>query len=175
MSDAEKNDGGLTRREFAKTVAAGVAAVAAAHSSSALEAHAAPGASETPAASGSQEERDLCHELSKFAVGTKWSDLPPNVVHDTKMLFLDSVGNALAGGTCVPGKMIITLAQRFGGAAESSIIGGRGKVSPSSAVFANGQLINQLDFDAMPSGHTPPYVIPRLSRWRRAEAPPART
>ena len=41
MSDAEKNDGGLTRREFAKTVAAGVAAVAAAHSLSALEAHAA--------------------------------------------------------------------------------------------------------------------------------------
>ena len=160
MNDAEKNDGGLTRREFAKTVAAGVAAVAAAHSLSAMEAHAAQSAPETPAASGSQEKRDLCRELSKFAVGTKWSDLPPYVVHDTKMLFLDSVGNALAGGSCAPGKMIINLAQRFGGAPESSIIGGRVKVSPSSAVLANGQLINQLDFDAMASGHTPPYIIP---------------
>ena len=161
MKDAEKNDGGLTRREFAKTVAAGVAAVAAAHSLSALQAHAAQSASEKSAASGSQEERDLCHELSAFIVKTKWEDLPPNVVHDTKMLFLDSVGDALAGGSCVPGKMIINLAQRFGGPPESSIIGGKGKVSPSSAVLANGQLINQLDFDAMPpGGHTPSYVIP---------------
>jgi hypothetical protein len=76
MSDAEKNDGGLARREFAKTVAAGVAAVAAAHPLSALETHAAQGASETPTASGNQEERDLCHELSAFAVRTKWEDLP---------------------------------------------------------------------------------------------------
>ena len=160
MSDVEKNDGGLTRREFAKTVAAGVAAVAAAHSLSALQAHAAQSAPQAPAASGNQEERDLCNELSAFAARTKWEDLPPNVVHDTKMLFLDSVGNALAGGSCVPGKMIINLAQRLGGSPESSIIGGRGKVSPSSAVLANGQLINQLDYDAMPGGHTPPYVIP---------------
>ena len=159
MSDAEKNDGGLTRREFAKTVAAGVAALAAANSLSAMEAHGAQSA--PPAASGNQEERDLCRELSAFIVKTKWEDLPPNVVHDTKMLFLDSVGDAIAGGTCVPGKMIIDLAQRFGGPPESSIIGGRGKVSPSSAVLANGQLINQLDFDSMPpGGHTPAYVIP---------------
>ena len=41
MSDAEKNDGGLTRREFAKTVVAGVAAAAAAHSLNAFEVHAA--------------------------------------------------------------------------------------------------------------------------------------
>ena len=161
MSNAEKNDGGLTRREFAKSVAAGMAAVAAAHSLSALEAHGAQSASETPAASGNQEERDLCHELSAFAVRTKWEDLPPNVVHDTKMLFLDSVGDALAGVSCAPGKMIIDLAQRFGGPPESTIIGGRGKVSPSNAVLANGQLINQIDFDAMPPGaHTPPYIIP---------------
>ena len=160
MSDAEKNDGGLTRREFAKTVAAGVAAVAAAHSLSALEAHAAQSAPATPAASGSQEERDICHQLSAFAVKTKWEDLPPNVVHHTKMLFLDSVGIALAGVSAIPGKMIIDLAQRFGGPAESSIIGGRGKVSPCNAVLANGQLINLLDYDAMPGGHTPAYVIP---------------
>ena len=67
----------------------------------------------------------------------------------------------LPAGACVPGKMIINLAQRFGGPPESSIIGGRGKVSPSNAVLANGQLINQLDFDGMPpGGHTPPYIIP---------------
>jgi 2-methylcitrate dehydratase PrpD len=97
--------------------------------------------------------------LSRFAVETRWEDLPPPVIQGTKMLFLDSLGCGLAGIVTDPGKMIIALSQRLGGPPEASIIGVGGKVSCVNAVLANGQLINAIDYEAL-SGHTPPYIIP---------------
>lgn len=97
--------------------------------------------------------------LSRFAVETRWEDLPPSVIQGTKLLLLDSIGCALAGIATDPAKMIIALARRLGGPPESSIIGVGGKVSCVNAVLANGQLINALDYEAL-SGHTPPYIIP---------------
>jgi 2-methylcitrate dehydratase PrpD len=104
---------------------------------------------------------NVCGELARFTLETKWDDLPGNVVHETKLLLLDSIGVALAAITTDPGKMAIALSKRYGGPPESSIIGVRGKLSCSSAVMANGQLINILDFDAnMSAEHCPPYIIP---------------
>ena len=99
--------------------------------------------------------------LAKFAVDTKWEDLPASVVHETKRLLLDTIGCAFTGISVDPGKMIITLARRFGGPPESSVIGVGDKVSVSTAVLANGQLINATDFDAFAGGgHGPGYLIP---------------
>lgn len=97
--------------------------------------------------------------LARFAVATKWKDLPANVVRDTKYLLMDSIGCALAGIVTAPGKMIIALARRLGGPPESSIIGVGGKVACTNAVLANGQLINAIDYEAL-SGHAPPYIVP---------------
>ncbi len=104
---------------------------------------------------------NLCEELADFAVETKWEDLPAPVVHETKYLIMDSIGCALAAILTDPAKMAMSLARRLGGPPESSIIGVGDKVSCSGAAFANGQLINALDYDALsPGGHTPPYIIP---------------
>jgi 2-methylcitrate dehydratase PrpD len=103
----------------------------------------------------------IIEELAKFAVETKYEDLPGPVVHEAKNLLLDSVGDGLAGITTDPGKMAISLAKTLGGPPESSIIGTGGKVSCTNAALANGQLINSLDFDTvMPGGHAPGYIIP---------------
>ena len=104
---------------------------------------------------------NLTQELASFTVDTKYDDLPAIAVHEAKFLLLDSIGCALAGITSDPGKMAIALARRLGGPPESSIIGVGDKVSCSNAVFANGQLINTPDYDAlMPGGHAPPYIVP---------------
>ena len=97
--------------------------------------------------------------LAKFACNTKYEDLPPKVLRDVKFFLMDSIGCGLAGVTTDPGKMIISLAKKLGGPAESSIIGVAGKVSSVNAVLANGQLINAIDYDCI-SGHTPPYIVP---------------
>lgn len=104
---------------------------------------------------------NLTEELARFIVETKWEGLPDPVVHEAKLLILDSIGCALGGITTDPGKMIIALARKLGGPPESSIIGTGDKVSCSSAALANGQLINTLDYDAFtPGSHTPAYIIP---------------
>ena len=100
-------------------------------------------------------------ELSRFIIEAKWEDLPAPVVKEVKFLLMDAIGCALAGLTTDPGKMIVGLARRFGGPPESSIIGTGDKVSCSSAVLANGQLIGTVDYDAvMPGMHSQPYIVP---------------
>ena len=45
--------------------------------------------------------------------------------------------------------------------AQATILGTREKVSTVGAGFANGELMNALDFDAiLPPGHVSPYVLP---------------
>ena len=103
----------------------------------------------------------IIDELAKFIVDTKYEDLPEPVVHETKNLIMDSIGNGLASITTDPAKIFISLAKELGGPPESSIIGTALKVSCTNAVLANGQLFNTLDFDTvMPGGHAPPYIIP---------------
>ncbi len=97
--------------------------------------------------------------LARFTVETKWEDLPPKVIKDTKIFLMDSIGCGLGGVTTDPGKIAIAVAKRIGGTPESSIIGVKGKVSSVSAVLANGQLINALDWEAL-TGHAPPYIVP---------------
>jgi 2-methylcitrate dehydratase PrpD len=104
----------------------------------------------------------ISQELARFAVETRYEDLPQVIVDNFKLLFLDSIGCALAGITTDPGKMVLALAKRLGGPPESSIIGVGGKVSCTNAAFANGQLINTIDYDPLviPGVHSPPYIIP---------------
>ena len=103
---------------------------------------------------------NLAEEFANFAIETRYEDLPPSIVHESKRLLLDSIGCALGGIRTAPGEMAIKLAKRLGGLPESSIIGVNGKVSCSGAALANGQLINALDYDAVTAGgHAPPYVV----------------
>ncbi|MEM2424936.1 MAG: MmgE/PrpD family protein [Candidatus Bathyarchaeia archaeon] len=109
----------------------------------------------------SVSSEDILEKLAKFALNTKWEDLPSFVIHETKRLILDSIGCAFAGLTVDPGKMFVSLAKRMGGPPESTIFGVNGKVSLLSAVLANGQLINATDYDAFTAApHSPPYIVP---------------
>jgi 2-methylcitrate dehydratase PrpD len=58
------------------------------------------------------------------------------------------------------GKICIEFAKKLGGPQESTILGTTGKVSCINAAFANGELINALDWDALLAVHAPPFVIP---------------
>lgn len=105
----------------------------------------------------------LTKELVGFVTETKFDDLPGKVVHETKRVFLDSIGCAIAATHSAPtrrGKICTELAHRLGGPPESTILGTSTKVSCINAAFANGELINALDYDALFGVHIPPFVIP---------------
>jgi 2-methylcitrate dehydratase PrpD len=97
-------------------------------------------------------------DLVNFIVGTKYADLPSNVIHEAKRSLLDALGCAIAGIATDKGKIAVSVARRLSGPRESSILGIGDKVSCVNAAMANGELINGLDFDAI--SHIHPFVVP---------------
>ncbi|NKQ55547.1 MmgE/PrpD family protein [Amycolatopsis sp. K13G38] len=99
--------------------------------------------------------------LADFTSGTRFQDLPSAVVDETKRILLDSIGCALGGVNAPKGSIGGRLAHLMGEDGSATIIGNAGRTSVFGAAFANGELINALDFDAiLPPGHVAPYVIP---------------
>jgi 2-methylcitrate dehydratase PrpD len=103
---------------------------------------------------------DLMYQIVDFVNRTRFTDLPKAVVHETKRVLLDSIGCALLGHSSGRGKISVQLAKRLGGPPESTIIGKSDRVSSPYAAFANGELINAFDYDAMIGWHLPPIIVP---------------
>lgn len=97
-----------------------------------------------------------------FAAETAFERLPGEVVDECKRIVLDSLGCALAAVDEPKGRIGIDYGRMTGGGAgEATIIGTGERASIFGASFANGELINALDMDAvLPPGHVTPYVLP---------------
>lgn len=100
----------------------------------------------------------LSEELARFVVETKFEHLPDEIVYEAKRVLLDSIGCGIGGIEVKKGKISIEMARKFGGPPESSIIGIGDKVSCCHAAFANGELMNALDYNIVP--HIPVFVVP---------------
>lgn len=105
----------------------------------------------------------LIEKLARFVSETaKAENLPADVVHETKRILLDSLGCAVAAVGESGANIGIEHGKRLGGSrGEATIFGTAERVSVYGAAFANAELINALDFDAvLPPGHVAPYVLP---------------
>lgn len=107
----------------------------------------------------------IVERFAGFTARTRYEQLPEEVVRECKRILLDSVGCALAAVDEPKGRAGIAYAQVLGGPTSGSkahIWGTGGAASLVGAAFANGELINALDLDAMlqPTGHVTPYVLP---------------
>jgi 2-methylcitrate dehydratase PrpD len=85
--------------------------------------------------------------LGKLTSGLRLSDIPRAVVDKAKLVFLDTLGIALASSTMDFGRMVLHVAQKLGGPAESRLIGSSVRVAAANAVLANGTLAHGLDYD----------------------------
>lgn len=106
--------------------------------------------------------RTLVEQLADFSVDVAYDHLPDTVVEECKRLVLDSLGCAIAAIDTPKGKAGIAYARETGGGlAKASVIGTGERLSAAAAAFANGELINALDYDAvLPPGHVTPYTLP---------------
>ncbi|VWB10046.1 MmgE/PrpD family protein [Burkholderia lata] len=103
----------------------------------------------------------IIQQLADFTAGTRYDQLPAPVVDACKRILLDSIGCAVAAVDEPKGRIGIDYARLTGGHGDATIIGTGERVSMSGAAFANGELINALDMDAVvPPGHVTPYVLP---------------
>ena len=104
----------------------------------------------------------IAERLAGFAIETHFEDLPPDVVEESRRVLLDSVGCAVAGLETRKGEIGIRFAQEFGGRPKSTIIGSGQRVSLLGAAFANGEMMNSLDYEAILNpGHVQPaFFVP---------------
>jgi 2-methylcitrate dehydratase PrpD len=105
--------------------------------------------------------KNFVKKFAEFIKCLEFDDLPDYVLHEMKRVILDSIGLAFAGHSTERGKIASELAIRLNGPPESSIIGTSDKVSCVNAAFANGELMNALDFDPVSSkgGHDVPTLV----------------
>jgi 2-methylcitrate dehydratase PrpD len=85
--------------------------------------------------------------IGRFARALKLADVPAIVVDKAKLVFLDTLGIALASSTMDFGGMVTNVAERLGGAKHSLLIGSPTRVAAANAVIANGTLAHGLDYD----------------------------
>ncbi|HWP60881.1 MAG TPA: MmgE/PrpD family protein [Candidatus Acidoferrales bacterium] len=85
--------------------------------------------------------------LGSFATALQLEGVPPEVREKAKLIFLDTLGVALASSTMDFGLMALEVARSLGGPKASRLIGTRYRVHPANAVLANGTLAHGLDYD----------------------------
>ena len=103
----------------------------------------------------------ISKNLAEFCTGLRFQDLPDEIIAEAKRLLLDTIGCGLGGYAVEKGQIAVKYAQQMGGVGEATILGSTTKVPSAVAAFANGDLMNALDWNALlPPSHVPPYVIP---------------
>jgi 2-methylcitrate dehydratase PrpD len=85
--------------------------------------------------------------IGRFTNALKLADVPQPVVEKAKLVFLDTLGIALASSTMDFGAMVTNVAQKLGGTNSSLLIGTSKRVAAANAVIANGTLAHGLDYD----------------------------
>lgn len=113
----------------------------------------------------------VARELAKYAIGMTFQDLPPDVVHQTKRLVLDTLGCAIGGYTSESSRAIQELIKELGHPEEATVFGSGMKTSCLNAALANGAMVRYLDYndtafiiqgETYRTGYHPSEVIPSI-------------
>ncbi len=98
--------------------------------------------------------------LSNYTANLDYDDLPPDVVHQAKRLWLDTLACSLGAYASGPSKIARQMADRVKSARPATVWWSGAQTSPDLAAFANGIMTRYLDFndfyqgpEAKESGH----------------------
>src|SRR6516225_8040313 len=88
----------------------------------------------------------LAERFADYAVTLRYQDLPPNVVHEAKRRFIDSLATAVGAMNADAYAIAKRCARRVQAQPGASLLGG-GQSSVEWATFLNGLLIRYLDYN----------------------------
>ena len=101
--------------------------------------------------------------LSSYATSLRYSDLPPETIHEAKRRIIDALGCAMGGCLSEPGGIAQRLAAMTSSTMPSRVLASGVRTSPEMAAFANTTMVRYLDcndtFVSAGSGH-PSDMIP---------------
>ncbi len=89
----------------------------------------------------------ILQNLSDYAVGLSYDDLPQEVIDRAKHIVVDTVGCVLGAAQSPPAVIARQAASEVTSAAPATVLVSGQKTSPDLAAFANGVMIRYLDFN----------------------------
>lgn len=113
----------------------------------------------------------VARELAKYANDLTFRDLPPDVVHQTKRVLLDTIGCAIGGYESEASRAIEELIKESGHPEEATVFGSGLRTSCLNATLANGAMVRYLDYndtafilqgEIYRTGYHPSEVIPAI-------------
>src|SRR5437868_11738552 len=136
----------MRRRDFLRTAAGAGAAFGVLGNAETSNAAAAPQQACSPPPFPKLDK--LTAYVGEFIVGTKYPDIPSEVIELGKKSILDGLGLALSGSKAETAGLIEEYVQSFGfRPGGASVLGSSLKLPPRFAAFANGVAIHVDDFD----------------------------
>jgi 2-methylcitrate dehydratase len=91
--------------------------------------------------------------LSSYTASLEFEDIPPEVVHQGKRLWVDTLGCALGGYTSEPSRIARNIARNIQSTQPATILWSGEKTSVDQATFANGIMMRYLDYNDFNGGH----------------------
>lgn len=89
----------------------------------------------------------LSRQISEFAVNLKFTDLPKDVINETKRFLYDSIGCAYGSHNTKDVNIIREIYNNIGGKGESTVIGFGEKLPAVNTTLINSLMIRALDFN----------------------------
>ena len=90
---------------------------------------------------------NITREIAQYAAGTRFSQIPQDVLEMAKLCFLDWLGVTIAGEKSEVGSVARKYLSLFANNGPATVIGLNKKCDLPSATLANGMLSHALDFD----------------------------
>lgn len=91
--------------------------------------------------------------LTSYTTSLAFKDLPPEVVYQTKRLWIDTLGCAIGGFSSKPARVAREVATSVSGDLPVTILGTGTKTTPDLGAFANGVAIRFLDYNDTYTGN----------------------
>ena len=113
----------------------------------------------------------IARKLARDVIDLGFQDLPPDVIHQTKRIMLDTLGCAIGGYDSEANRAIQELIRELRHPEESTIFGSGLKTSCLNAALANGAMVRYLDYndtafilqgETYRTGYHPSEVIPPI-------------
>ncbi|HWO43934.1 MAG TPA: MmgE/PrpD family protein, partial [Candidatus Eisenbacteria bacterium] len=89
----------------------------------------------------------LTEEIARFVAGTRYRDIPAEVVRLARGFILDGLGVALAGSTEDGARIVRRHVSRLGGRPEATVLGTTLRAPVPEAALANGVAGHAMDYD----------------------------
>jgi len=122
-------------------------------------------------------KKTLAERLAEFAIGLKFENLPPSVVHEVKRRVIDSLGCALGAWHADPCVFARQVASTFSAERGATLLGTAHRAPMDWAAFANGCLVRYLDYNDTYLSREPAHPsdnIPAALAVGEAEGSPGR-